>query len=305
MAATGEVTRRTIRETNALIRALVEQETIGYPFWMGGIVTKYFVSDSGHIYFDLTDEDTSINCMIRESVRGTLDFPLSNNLDIEVFGTIRFYEKTAKVNIEVEKALLKTGSKPAVEGSVFQQLEQKGLNPRNRRPFPTIIKRIGIVTSKQSQALHDFEDTYRREYGRATTQLVDVRLQGQQAPKEIAEAIQRLNREKRVDVIALIRGGGRATELAVFDDLLIAEAICRSTIPIVTGIGHQRDDTVADQLADRPTITPTAAASALAKWSAPREDEQPVHSWTIYLALALILLAGAVVFAAMILRQSA
>jgi|FLYN01.1.fsa_nt_gi exonuclease VII large subunit len=71
---------RTIRDTNALIRALVEQETLGYPFWVGGYVTRGFISDFGHIYFDLTDDDHTISCMIREQVRGSLDFEISNGM---------------------------------------------------------------------------------------------------------------------------------------------------------------------------------------------------------------------------------
>jgi exodeoxyribonuclease VII large subunit len=98
---------------------------------------------------------------------------------------------------------------------------------------------------------------------------VDVRLQGQQAAQQITEAIQRLNREKRVSVIVLTRGGGRHEDLAVFNDVAIAQAICASAIPIVTGIGHQRDDTLADQMADFKAITPTAAALELAKHSQP------------------------------------
>jgi len=292
--------KRTIRETNALIRALVEQETLGYPFWAGGLVTKYFISDFGHIYFDLSHDDHSINCMIREQVRGTLDFPIANGLEIEVFGMIRVYEKSAKVQIEVEKVRLVEGAQAAIDVNSLQELEKKGLWPRTKRNLPPDISKIGLVTSKQSEALHDFEDTYRSDGGKASIKVIDVRIQGQQAAREIAEGIERLNRDKDVDVIALVRGGGRAVELTVYNDLMIAEAICRSAIPVITGIGHQRDDTLADQVADISTITPTAAASRLARLKLPQIVSEPQTSprfaWNLVILVAGLLLLFLLLF---------
>jgi len=265
MSENPEESKRSLRQTNALVRALVEQETLDYPFWVSGIVTRCFVSDFGHVYFDLTDEDYSINCMVRQPVRGTLNFTFSNGIEVEVFGTVRVYEKAAKIQIEVEQARHIETPKPVLDATVLEQLKAKGVWPRTKLPLPNTINHIGVVTSKQSQALHDFEDHYRREGGTASCKVIDVRLQGQQAPREIADAINRFNREKQVEVIVITRGGGRASELTVFNDPLIVEAICRSAIPVITGIGHQRDDTLADQVADFSAITPTAAASYLAK----------------------------------------
>jgi len=265
MSENSEESKRSLRQTNALVRALIEQETLDYPFWVGGVVTRCFVSNFGHVYFELVDEDYSINCMVREPVRGTLNFTFSNGIEVEVFGTVRVYEKAAKVQIEVEQARRIETPKPVLDTTILEQLKAKGVWPRTKLSLPNTITQIGIVTSKQSQALHDFEDHYRHEGGTASCKVIDVRLQGQQAPREIADAINRFNREKQVEVIVITRGGGRASELTVFNDPLIVEAICRSTVPIITGIGHQRDDTLADQVADFSAITPTAAASYLAK----------------------------------------
>jgi exodeoxyribonuclease VII large subunit len=292
-------TKRSIRETNGMIRALIEQETLGYPHWIGGYVSRYFLSDKGHIYFDLNDEGFSVGCMIREVVRGSLDFTLNNGMDVEVYGSIRVYEKSAKVQIDVEKIRLIERSKNAIDPGLIQQLEKKGLWPRNKLSLPEKITQIGLVTSKQSEALHDFEDTYRQENGTAVIKLIDVRLQGQQAPREIADAINRFNHEKQVDVIVLIRGGGRASELAIFDDYLIAEAVCRSSIPVITGIGHQRNETFADLAADVSTITPTAAAHYLAesgKSQIPIPQQSPVLRWRFYLTIGLIGLLSLIIF---------
>jgi exodeoxyribonuclease VII large subunit len=294
---------RNIRQTNALVRALVEQETLGYPFWIGGYVSRHFVSDLGHEYFDLNDEGYSIKCMIREAVRGALTFTISNGMDIEVYGAIRLYEKAARVQIEVENARLISRPQSAIDPNLIPQLEQKGLWPKPKRPLPEQIAQIGLITSKQSDALHDFEDTYRREGGTAAIKLVDVRLQGPQAVRDIANAINRLNHENRVNVIVLIRGGGRASELAIFDDLLIAEAMCRSAIPIVTGIGHHRNETFADRVADVATITPTAAASHLVKHQpVPVAQPQPKSQWA-YALIGVAVLLLLFVFLALSTRQ--
>ncbi len=304
MSENPNTASRSIRDTNALIRALVEQETLGYPFWIGGYVTRCFISDFGHIYFDLTDDDYTISCMIREQVRGKLDFTISNGMDIEVLGTVRVFERKARLEFEVEKIRLLETTGVLPDPQVLAQLEANGLWPKTKRMLPERIHTIAVVTSKQSDALHDFEDTYRKEGGAASIRLLDVRIQGQQAPQEISDAINRVNREGEVDAIVLIRGGGRADDLATFNDYLIAQAICKSTIPIVTGIGHQRNDTVADQVADVQEITPTAAALRLARQSIRQTTTESGKSpWIIYALGGLAILVIFVLVIALFTRQ--
>ena len=101
--AQTETNTRNIPGLNALIRSLVEQETLGHPFWVGGYVTRRFNSDTGHLYFDLVDEDYSIGCMIREPVKNNLGFEISNNMYLEVYGCVRVYERKADIQIEVEQ----------------------------------------------------------------------------------------------------------------------------------------------------------------------------------------------------------
>jgi exodeoxyribonuclease VII large subunit len=289
---TGQTNARTftIRETNARIRAIVERETVGKPFWVGGLVRSHVLSDFGHEYFELYDDDHSIRCMVREPVRGTLSFTITNGMELEVCGVVRVYEKRAKINLEVQEVRRVESVLPVLNQEVEKRLEKKGLWPRSKRALPDPIKQIRLITSKRSEAVRDFEDTYREHDGQARIQIEDVRVQGQQAPREIADTINWLNREGEVDVIVLTRGGGRTSDLAVFSDYLVAEAICRSTIPVVTGIGHTSDDTFADRAADVKTITPTAAAIRLAK--GPQADEQPhraVSASFVIVGTALVL----------------
>lgn len=305
MAADGEGQRRSIPQTNALVRALIEQETLDHPFWVSGIVSRFYLSHLGHMYFDLVDDNYSISCMVREKLRGTLNFTITNSLEIDVYGTLRVFENKAQIQIEVEKARLIERPAFVMDATVQEQLAQKGLWPKTKRALPKNIRKIGLVTSKQSDALHDFEDVFRSENGQSAIKVADVRLQGQQAPGEIAEAIKRFNQDQSVDVITIVRGGGRAAELAVFDDLLIAEAICRSTIPVVTGIGHQRDNSLADQVADVALITPSIAASHLAKASQPKGETPtpaPVNRRWDYVIGAAIVLAAIMIAAALLYR---
>lgn len=253
-----------IRLVNAHIKAIVEKETAGKSLTISGLVRRAFRSDRGHLYFDLVDGEHSIACILRESIRGSLGFTPENGMELELLGTILVYEKQATVQIDVQQARL-------IERNIvknFQNneaiLSKRGLWPKAKRPLPAKITKIALVTSKHSEAQYDFETNYLNASGTAQLKRVDVRIQGQYAAKEIADAIRRLNQEAEVDVIVLTRGGGRVADLAVFDDLLIAEAICQSTIPIVTGIGHERDETFADRVADASVSTPTAAAVLLA-----------------------------------------
>ncbi len=292
MSLPTEPPARSIPSLNALIRGLVEVETLAYPFKVSGYVTRFYKSHLGHVYFDLTDNNYTISCILRS--QHVPNFVISNGIDIEVCGSIRVYEPKAQIQIDVTQVRLLDNQSKTVDQDLLAQLTEKGLWPRDKKPMPSSVTKIGLVTSKNSDALHDFEDTYRSEGGLAAVKLSDVRLTGEQAPQVIAQAITRFSRSREVDVIVLTRGGGRSAELATFDSLLIAEAICRSTIPVVTGIGHQRDKTLADEVADYMAITPTAVASFLARIKPTVQtvnSPQPVVRQPNYMLLLVAILA--------------
>jgi len=295
MAAGDIETRRPIPEVNNLIRALVEAETLGYPFWTRGIITRHFQSDRGHIYFDITDDDYSISCFLSERQRGHLDFALSNGLEIEVFGSIRVYDKQARVQIEVERVNLIAHDPFQIDRNIQTRLAEVGCWPPQKKSLPSRIQRIGLVTNQQSRGLEDFRSTFYNSGGQGSIAVVDVRVGGQQAPRQIAEAIERLNREKSVDVIALVRGGGRVEELAIYNDIEIAAAICKSQIPVITGIGHQQDNHLADQMADIAEITPTAAGNRLAQIAQPAVQYQSTAAEQNNNTRVLLIAAGIII----------
>ena len=277
-----EQTLFSIRDVNARVRAIVERETIGKPFWMEGSVRKHYVSDLKHQYFELYDSDNfAIRCMVLDAVAAELSFSIVNGLDLEVFGTIRVYEKRASLEFEVEEAKWVESVLPRLNEDVKVRLENENLWPKPQHVLPGTIVRIGLITSTRSEALEDFRQNYYEQGGKAEINPQYARVQGQHAPREIAEAIEWFNRQQTdpVDVIVLTRGGGRAVDLAVFSDYLIAEAICKSEIPVMTGIGHESNETFADLAADVSKGTPTAIAVCLAQWGKePDSDQQQAPS---------------------------
>ncbi len=290
--------QRSIPQINSLVRSLVEQETLNYPFWVSGFITRYFESNYGHIYFDISDQDYSINCMLPERRRSNLDFDLAQGMEVAVYGAVRVYEKQAKVQIDVEQVRLINHEPYVLDATLQDQLATSGCWPPQKRSLPQAVRTIGLVTGKNSKAREDFYDTFYNEGGQAQIKVVDVKVGGQRAPVQIARAIQRLNRENEVDVIALVRGGGRVEELAVYNDLEIARAICQSAIPVITGIGHHEDDSLADQMADFSAITPTAAAVRLAKLAqAPGQVRltQPARRLSLSAIIIVVLVLAVVI----------
>jgi len=291
-----EATQRTIAQINALVRGIVEVETIGHFYWIGGKVEQCYKSNLGHVYFNLVDERKSIRCMLTDSQRGQIEFEIKNDIEIEVLGDIQVYEDHAEIQIQVINArLLESNGIITITG--IQQLKQEGLYPRQLVPVPRPIRQIGIVTSKSSRAVGDFETAYQLEGQRNVLAPVHwqyVMLEGERAIESIVDGIEKFNRNPNIDIIAIIRGGGRSENLAIFDTLEIARAIATSPKYVITEIGHHKDSSLADQVADYSAATPTAVANYIAKLclqSQPIAEADPQISTTSNNMLLMILSA--------------
>lgn len=130
-------------EINAMVRGLVEVETIGHPFWVRGIVKNYYKSDLGHIDFTLVDDRKSINCMLTNKSHGNLDFEIRTGLEIEIFGDVQVYEERAEIQIQVKQAkLINANNLPT--NSILDQLKDEGLYPYSPRPLPEQIRKIRV-----------------------------------------------------------------------------------------------------------------------------------------------------------------
>lgn len=266
-----------LARVNARVRAVVESETLDKPLWTGGFVHHVYLADSGHVYFTLVEGDFSIRCMLTERKRGSIPFTPQDGMEVEVYGSIAVFDQKAMIQIVVEQMRLLEGQVMSHYESAEDRLSKQGLYPPKKRPLPTNIGTIRLVTSRSSQAIKDFENTYRDHNGTAQVRISEVLLEGDFAAQKIADKIRQINEDGSADVMVLTRGGGRRQMLSVFNDYLIAEAICRSRIPIVTGIGHANDETLADRVADVRTDTPTAAAVLLAGVEAEHRSNEQIE----------------------------
>ncbi len=292
-----------IQDVNRRVKHIIERETTDEPFWTVGIISNVHESQRGHMYFDLTTYSYDVPCVLFERRRATIDFTPTAGIEVEVYGTIGVYEKRLTVQIIVENMRI-TDTHDVDMTPVEQKLRQAGLFPPKKKPFPASITHVALITSKHSEAYHDFSNNYHEVGGTAKIELIDTRIEGEFAAKQIAQSIQSINRRKKHDVIVLTRGGGRQKVLSIFNDFVIAEAICRSSIPIITAIGHEQNTFFADQVADFSRGTPTAAGYFLANHER-NTATQPQSPPNILLMILLVLMVlSAIVIAGLILTQS-
>lgn len=284
MAKQTAENRRSIAQVNRTLRSIIEAETLEQFFWTSGVIQRFHQSDLGHCYFDLVDDKTRIRCMLHENRRGNIQFELDNYLEVEVYGDVRFYEPGSVMQIFVRAIRLSasaTAEKPAID-----RLRDAGLYPPQKRPPLQRIRRIGCITGRSSRAIGDFETAYQNAGERSVLAPLKweyVLLTGERAPQLIADAIHSLDATADIDAIAVIRGGGRIDDFAAFDSFAVAQAISQCQTFIVTGIGHHRDQTLSDQVADHAAATPTAAAHFLAKQclSAASDFQPEEPSWPV------------------------
>ena len=216
----------------------------------------------GYLYFDIKDEEALLRCVVFPESNINLPFKIENGLEIVVFGSISTYMKRGLYQIVVSAVF------PLGEGAFylqFKQLKEKlsieGLfDEKYKKEIPVIPKSIGLITSKTGAAYKDILQILKSRFPNMTIKLVDTPTQGDKASREIIKAIQMFNYTKSVDVIILARGGGSVEDLMCFNDEELARTIFTSKIPIITGIGHETDYTIADLVADKRAPTPSIAA---------------------------------------------
>ena len=257
--------RRSIAQVNRMIRSIIEAETLENFFWVGGPIDRFYWSDLGHVYFDLADDKSRIRCMMPEERASQISTELHNQRDIEVYGDVHCYEDRAEAQINVMD--LRVTDVSADLTPAIDRLRAEGLYPPTKKPPPARIRRVGIITSRSSRAIGDFESAYQSAGERGVLAPVVwkyVTLEGDRALQSIVDAIAALDEDPEIDVLAIVRGGGRSENLAVFETHEIAAAIISCNTYCVTGIGHHRDSTLADEVADYAASTPTAVAHYLA-----------------------------------------
>lgn len=252
-----------VSELTRLIRSLLESEPALSEIWVAGEISNFTRAASGHVYFTLKDSGAALKCVIWRNAARSLRVPLQDGIAIEAFGSIGVYEQGGNYQFYV------TAVRPAGEGYLYQQflrlkaqLEAEGLFAEERkRPIPTFPRRIGVVTSPTGAALQDILNTLRRRYPLVEVILAPSAVQGEEAPLELVQALNALNRIPDLDVILLARGGGSIEDLWAFNDEGVVRAVAASRVPVITGVGHETDFTLVDFAADLRAPTPTGAAT--------------------------------------------
>jgi exodeoxyribonuclease VII large subunit len=252
----------TVSDLTHYLRQLLESDQLLQDVWVTGEVSNFSKPASGHIYFTLKDSSASLRCVMWRNTVLRQSFLPRDGEAIDVHGSISVYEAGGQYQLYADVF------RQAGEGAMFQEflrlkakLEDEGLFAAERKkPIPPRPKRIGIVTSATGAALQDMLNTLRRRYPLVEVVLAATPVQGDEAPPKIITALQDVARQAHPDVILLARGGGSIEDLWAFNDEGVARAIAASPIPIITGVGHETDFTIADFVADLRAPTPTAAA---------------------------------------------
>lgn len=254
----------TVREVTSTAKRLLEN---GLPLmWVRGEISNFVRAASGHWYFSLKDEQAQVRCVMFRHKSQYLDWQPANGMQVEVLALATLYEPRGDFQLTLERM------RPAGLGALYEAFERlknklatEGLFDETRkRILPAVPRQIGIVTSPQAAALRDVLTTLSRRMPGVPVVLYPVPVQGEGAAQKIAQAIRTANERAECDTLILCRGGGSIEDLWAFNEEVVVRAVAASKIPLVCGVGHETDFTIADFAADQRAATPTAAAQLAA-----------------------------------------
>jgi exodeoxyribonuclease VII large subunit len=274
----------TVSQLTGHIRCLFEDDPEMGDVWVEGEVSNFSRAASGHCYFTLKDSGSQIGCVMWRSVAQAQDYlPASGDL-VLAHGQVSIYEAGGRYQLYVDQL------QPAGLGDLYleferlkAQLEAEGLfDAERKRPLPRFPRCIGIVTSPTAAALRDILNVLSRRYPLAEVLLSPTLVQGNEAPPQIVAALEALNERDDIDVIIVARGGGSLEDLWAFNDERVARAVASSRLPIICGVGHETDFSLADFAADVRAPTPSAAAELVAP------DRAELRGYVAGLAEALV-----------------
>ena len=255
----------TVSDLNRSVARLLENSVSRA--WIAGEVSNFTRSAPGHLYFTLKDDGAQVRAVMFRGRALSIGFDIKNGDSIEAWSTVTLYQERGDYQLQVESVRL------AGVGNLFEaflrlreRLEKEGLfDPRKKRPLPFFPQTVGIVTSLGAAALQDVLTTISRRTPHVRVILYPTQVQGEGAGRQIADAIHTASVRKEVDVLIVCRGGGSIEDLWSFNEEVVARAISGCTVPVITGVGHETDTTIADFVADLRAPTPTAAAEMLTR----------------------------------------
>jgi exodeoxyribonuclease VII large subunit len=252
-----------VSQVNREARLLLER---GFPLlWVSGEISNLARPSSGHLYFSLKDEQAQVRCaMFRSAARGLRE-PPANGQQVLVRARVGLYEARGEYQLVVEHM------EPAGDGVLLRRLEElkrrlaaEGLfDPRAKQPLPVLPRAIGVVTSPSGAAIRDILYVLRRRFPAVPVVIYPVQVQGEQAKGDIVAALATADARRDCDVLILARGGGSLEDLWAFNEESVARAIHACALPVVSGVGHETDFTIADLVADVRAPTPSGAAEVV------------------------------------------
>jgi exodeoxyribonuclease VII large subunit len=261
----GELIRRmtmTVSELNDYANRLLMNDEVLQGMLVTGEVSNFRAYPSGHWYFSLKDEQSSVRCVMFKQYNRSVGFDVTDGMHLTIGGYASIYPRDGSFQVYVQ-----TMQSEGV-GSLFEQLErlkkqlsEKGLfDGAHKKALPRYPGRIGVVTSPAGAVIRDIIEVGSRRNPNIDILLVPVSVQGKTAATEIARAITLMNQRDDIDVIIIGRGGGSIEDLWAFNEEVVAYAIFESRIPIISAVGHETDTSISDLVADRRAPTPSAAA---------------------------------------------
>jgi exodeoxyribonuclease VII large subunit len=250
-----------VTEFQAICNQIIENAFTGAI--IEGEVANFKLNQGKYVFFDLKDTESSVGCFM---MAFSLRFPLEDGMKVRIRALPKL-TKWGKFSLTVQAVV------PVGEGSIKKSLEllkkklsEEGLfKPERKRPLPSEISEIGVISSTQAAGYADFCKILNERWGGLKVQVAHTQVQGEVAADQIIRALQYFNERSEVQVIALIRGGGSADDLAVFNDEKLVRAVAASKIPVITGIGHEVDTSLCDMAADVVASTPSNAAQMLSR----------------------------------------
>lgn len=251
-----------ILQVNEYIRAAMDRDPLLCAVAVRGEISNYKVYPSGHHYFTLKDNDSALRCVMFKGNAMRLRFRPQNGMQIIAMGKISVYPRDGAYQLYCTAlALDGVGDLHAAFEQLKTKLAAQGMfDPAHKKPIPKYPQTIGIITSSAGAAIHDMLRILRKRYPLVKVRLLPVRVQGAEAPGEIASAIYYANAWNIADLLIVGRGGGSIEDLWAFNDEMVAKAIYDSDIPVISAVGHEPDVTISDYVADLRAATPSNAA---------------------------------------------
>lgn len=256
----------TVSELNAYMKALVDGDDFLGAVAVRGELSNYKIYPSGHHYFTLKDQEASLKCVMFRSAAGKLRFRPESGMGVTAYGRIGVYPRDGAYQLYCEALVPEGfGDLQIAYEQLKAKLEAEGLfDKAHKKPIPRYPERICVITSSAGAAVHDIIRVLRRRWPLGKILLLPVRVQGVEAPGEIAAALCYASAHKLADVVITGRGGGSIEDLWAFNDERVARAIYDCEIPVISAVGHEPDVTIADYVADLRAATPSNAAELAA-----------------------------------------